>query len=352
MATDHDLASGVVAQESDEPIDVLSDVLRAVRLSGALFFLTDASSPWCVGVPSARTLTPAILPGAQSLVSYHVVTSGRCWCEGPGTRALELVAGDVVVIPHGDAYALSHPAGTPPDWSNDAVVEFFRRMAARELPFVVTEGGGGADRLQVLCGFLGCDTVPFNPVLATLPRILHVPRRPEGAPDRLHHLIDFAMFESREPRAGSDVVLLRIAEVMFIEVVRRHLAALSPSETGWLAGLRDPVVGRALALLHREPGRAWTIELLAREACSSRSVFAERFTQLVGAPPMQYLSRWRLQVAARMLRDGDAKVVAIAHAVGFESEAAFSRAFRRLVGVPPATWRRQAFPSAVTPTER
>jgi AraC-like DNA-binding protein len=339
MTTSYAQPSGILAQASEsDGVDILSDVLRAVRLNGALFFLTDASSPWSVEVPSTKALTPVVCPSAQHLVSYHVVLSGCCWFRGAGTAAQRLEAGDVVVIPHGDSYRLSHPAGLRGEWPESEVLGFFRMMTARELPFVVTEGGGGPERLQVLCGFLGCDVLPFNPVVGALPSVLHVPGVLD-ADDRLGALVDFAMAESRDRRAGSDCVLLRIAELMFVEVVRRYLVSLGPEHTGWLAGLRDPIVGRALALLHRNAERAWTLEGLAREAGLSRSALAERFTHFVGSPPMQYLGRWRMQTAARLLRDGDAKIAAVAAQVGYESEAAFSRAFSRMVGVSPAAWR-------------
>jgi len=336
----NDQPSGVLARPSVEGTDILSDVLRAVRLNAALFFLTDATTPWSARVPSGSTLTPVILPGAQHLISYHVVLSGRCWCRGPGGPALRLDAGDVIVIPHGDPYALSHPVDAACAWPSEEVVEFFHLMAKHELPFVVEEGGGGSDQVQVLCGFLGCDVRPFNPILSALPRVLRVPRVPDTH-DRLDSLIEFAMAERREQRAGSDSVLLRIAELMFVEVVRRHLESLAPEQTGWLAGLRDPIVARALSLLHRQPARAWTLQMLADESAVSRSALAERFAHLVGVPPMHYLKQWRMQNAARMLRDGDAKIAAVAAAVGYESEAAFSRAFARMVGASPASWRKR-----------
>jgi AraC-like DNA-binding protein len=330
-----------------EDVDVLSDVLRGVRLTGALFFLTDATSPWSVDVPHGMTLAPIVQPNAQNLISYHIVTRGVCWCEGPGVTGLRLDAGDIVVISHGDRYKLSSPADQPGEWTLDEMMSFFRMMAARELPFIVKEGGGGPDELQVLCGFLGCDVTPYNPVLGTLPPILRVPK-PPAHDDRLTRLIDFAMAEASERRAGSDCVLLRIAELMFVEVVRRHLATLAPEQTGWLAGLRHPIVGRSLALLHRAPERSWTLESLAREAGTSRSALADRFAHFVGTPPIQYLARWRMQIAARLLGEGDAKVAAVAAQVGYESEAAFNRAFTRMVGMPPAAWRKRqaARPSA------
>jgi AraC-like DNA-binding protein len=209
------------------------------------------------------------------------------------------------------------------------------------MPFVVTEGGGGAERLGILCGFLGCDVRPFNPVLGALPRLVHV-RRSRDSADHLGPLIDLAIAEARDRRSGGQCMLVRLSELMFIEVIRRHLSSLPPEETGWLAGLRDPVAGRALALLHARPADGWTLETLAREVGLSRSVLADRFTHFVGQPPMRYLAQWRMQVAARRLADGGAKVAGVALEVGYDSEAAFSRAFKRIVGASPAAWRRQA----------
>jgi AraC-like DNA-binding protein len=317
--------------------DPLSDALRAVRLTGACFFLVDASAPWWAEVPSAGTIAPAILPGAQHLVSYHVITTGRCWAGLSESDGIWLEAGDVLVIPHGDPYALGTTPGPVGAQPPEVAVQFFRALAARQLPPVIVEGGGGTDRVTAVCGFLGCDVLPFNPVLGMLPRLLRVRPPRDGPADRLGPLIDFALAESRAERAGSDCVLLRISELLFVEVVRRFLAALPPDQLGWLAALRDP--GLALALLHQRPAEAWSLEALARESGLSRSALAERFTHFLGQPPMQYLARWRMQVAARLLADGAAKVSAVALEVGYESEAAFSRAFKKMAGVPPATWR-------------
>jgi AraC-like DNA-binding protein len=222
----------------------------------------------------------------------------------------------------------------------DEVLSVLRGLAAGQLPFTIVEDGGGAERLELVCGFLGCDLRPFNPLLASLPRTLHVPGAAAGAGDPLEKLLEFTFAESREARAGGECVRLRLSELLFIEVVRRHLAALPAEQQGWLAGLRDPVVGRALALLHERPGHAWTLEELARDAGASRSVLAKRFAHLVADSPMQYLTRWRMQIAASLLAEGG-KVAAVAREVGYDSEAAFSRAFKKTAGVPPAAWRRE-----------
>jgi AraC-like DNA-binding protein len=318
-------------------VDPLSDVLKAVRLTGAIFFLTDAGSPWIVSLPAAASFLDVVTPPPQHLISYHVITRGSCWCTLPGEPPLFLETGDVLVIPHGDAYSLSTTPALPAQMTDDDAIEFLRQLAGRQIPFVVREGSESPDRLNILCGFLGCDILPFNPVLASLPRRLHI-RHPGEGRDRLDHLIDFAMSESAEKEAGSDCVLLRISELMFVEVVRRYLAA-QHDETGWLAALSDPVVGRALVLLHNDPARAWTLETLARETGVSRTLLAERFTSMTGQPPMQYLKHWRMQIAAGLLAGGDVKVARVAMQVGYDSEAAFSRAFKKEVGVPPSLWR-------------
>jgi AraC-like DNA-binding protein len=320
--------------------DVLSDVLRTVRLTGALFFPMEASSPWADEVPAATVLAPAILPGAQHVLSYHIVTRGECWATVAGCPPVSLKAGDVLLVPRGDPYVMSSAAGMRPDASADAVVSFFREMAAGSAPSLVTEGGGGPVRADLVCGFLTCDLHPFNPVIEALPRVIHLPR-PVAASGHLTALIEFALAESRQGRPGAKCVLLRVSEVLFVEVVRRHLDGLAGEQTGWLAGLRDPTVGHALALLHERPAEAWTLMQLAREVGVSRSALIDRFTRLVGEPPMRYLTHWRLQVAARLLSDGALKVAAVARQVGYDSEAAFSRAFKKFAGASPAAWRRR-----------
>jgi AraC-like DNA-binding protein len=338
----HDPASGTFAPPSDRhrQTDVLSSVLRTVRLTGALFFNIKASSPWVAESLPSPELAPIILPRAQHVVSYHVITDGQCWAEVAGEAPVQLQAGDVVVVPHGDAYALSSRPGMLGQIARPEIDSWFRQMMLGELPLVLIEGEGTVEDRRVLCGFLGCDVLPFNPVLAALPRLLHIRAWADPGASRLGHLIEFALAEVSEPRAGRDCMLLRISELMFVEVVRHHLAALPPGQSGWLAGLRDAEVGKGLALLHREPARDWTVEDLARQAGLSRSTFAERFTQLVGMPPMQYLARWRMQVAAGLLASDDRKIAAVALEVGYESEAAFSRAFKALVGCSPVSWKK------------
>jgi AraC-like DNA-binding protein len=339
MTQDPDRLSGRPAVCAPfDPLDVAADVLQAVKLSGAMLFLVEARTPWRTQAPAASAFAKAIMPSARHLVSYHVVTRGACWAGLVDDEPLRLAAGDVLVVPHGDAYYLAEPAGAAPCYSDADATRFFRQMAAGKLPSIVNEGGDGAASAEFLCGFLGCDQRPFDSIGLPLPRVLCV-RAGGAAADRLSHLIAYAVAELRRPVAGSREVLLRLSELMFIEVLRRHLAVADVRAPGWLAGLRDPLIARALSSLHREPAHPWTLEALAAASGGSRSTLAERFLRLVGRPPMHYLGAWRMQLAARLLSDRSAKVRAVAEAVGYASEASFSRAFKQHFGAAPGSWR-------------
>lgn len=315
-------------------MDALSDVLRAVRLTGAVYFDVTASGTWAVEAPPGATIVGDIFPGAEHLVSYHVVTRGTCWGGLLDAAPLQLSEGDIIVFPHGDPHVMSSGAGmrsTP-----DAAV--YRLPPGTALPMPLTFGPPATDPSTLVCGFLACDARPFNPLLSALPRVIRVGSAQSGA---LGAFAAFAIAESRHPRPGGDCVLGRVSELMFVDVIRGYLASLPEDRRDWLSGLRDAVVGRALAVLHREPARDWTIESLAREVGASRSALAERFSQFVGQPPMHYLTQWRMQLAAHQLTSGNEGVAEVAERVGYESEAAFSRAFKKVVGVPPGQWRRR-----------
>jgi AraC-like DNA-binding protein len=319
--------------------DPLSDVLRTVRLRGALFFLVDATTPWCVDVPAARHFADIILPSARHVVSYHVAVEGTGLAGVPGMAETQFGAGDIIVFPHGDPYVMASDRGVVPELDRAATIQFFRDLAAGRLPFVIPEGGGGAPRAKFICGFLGCDFTPYNPVLAALPRCLRVGRQDRTGRDLLDQLVELTMNEAQIHRPGVQSIRLGLSELMFIEVIRRHMETLSTDRPSWLTGLRDPIVGCALRKLHADPARDWTLEHLATETGTSRSVLAERFSTTVGEPPMRYLTLWRMQLAARLLADGNDKVSAISEQVGFGSEAAFSRAFKAAMGCPPGRWR-------------
>src|SRR5262245_9237461 len=340
MDRHHDLASANLAAPSIAGAgDALSDVLRTVKLSGALFFLVEASSPWGVDIPPASEFAANLFPRARPIVSYHVVVDGSGWASVGGQPAVRFAPGDVIVFPHGDSYTMLSEPGGAPALPREQALGFFRAMAAGELPFIVPEGGGGPERAQFVCGFLGCDTRPFNPLLATLPRLMQVRRLGAAQGDMLDRLIALTLAEAEGRRPGGECMRAGLGELMFLEVVRRYIAGLPAHDTGWLAGLRDPAVGRALALIHARPAHPWTLETLAAESGLSRSALAERFARLVGYPAMQYLARWRIQVAARLLADGAAKVGAVGREVGYASEAAFSPTLKQLARIAAADWR-------------
>jgi AraC-like DNA-binding protein len=320
--------------------DALSEVLRAVRLTGAVFFHNDLAGEWASEPPPARECIPYVMPGAQHLIEYHLVARGGCWAGLVDAAPIRLEAGDVIVFPQGD----SHVVSSAPGLRGLRPMALFEGADATQLPFFHRFGAGGGEHTRLICGFLGCDAQPFNPLLAALPRMMHLRAEADlgdgNANGWLALLGRIALVESHAKRAGGEGVLARVSELMFIEAVRRHVETLPADQIGWLAGLRDRFVGRALNLLHGRPGFAWTLEQLAREVGLSRSAFAERFAHFVGQPPMQYLARWRMQVASAMLANGSDNVAQVAFSVGYESEAAFSRAFKRVLGAPPASWRK------------
>ena len=320
--------------------DALSDILSAVHLSGSVFFDVTAKSPWVAEAPPAAQIANEVKPGAQHTIEYHVVTRGSCWISLLGDVAFKpvrLEEGDIAVMPHGDPHVVSSAPGMRAEPDMD---DFRRPEVANALPFVLQTGGDGPSDTHLICGFFSCDVRPFNPLLDSLPRFMRFGCHASGASHSLlGQFIQFATAEMGNKRAGSQSIVNRLSELMFVEIIRLHMDQLSNNNTGWLAGLRDPLVGRALTLLHARPSHAWTLEELASETAASRSALADRFAQMVGCPPIQYLTRWRMQIAAKRLADPGAKVAAVAHEVGYESEAAFSRAFKRFVGRSPGQWR-------------
>jgi len=320
--------------------DTLSDILSAVRLKGAVFFEVEASAPWVAEAPYAAKIAPSLMPPSSRLqgehvMEYHVITHGACWATivGHDIPPIQLAAGDVIAFPQGDAHILS----SAPGMRGRVAEHHFAFADGLPVPVMLNIDGGGAERTHLVCGFLGCDPRPFNPLLEALPPILHL--RAPAQNNWLEGFMRFALMEGSEKRIGGSQILSRLGEVMFTDLVRRYVESLPEDSRGWLGGLRDRHVGLALKLLHAEPARDWTLDELARQSGLSRSSFAERFTGFVGTPPMQYLQRWRLQMAASQLLDGASSIAAVAARTGYESEAAFSRAFKRVLGQPPAEWR-------------
>lgn len=323
--------------------DTLSDVLRAVRLKGAVFFYVTGGSEWAAESPPSKDIGAAVMPGAEHVMQYHVVTQGACFAAIVGLPPVRLEEGDVVLFPHGDSHVLSSAPGMRAD---PAVAGLYEAKIDRLPIHIRLEGTRGpASSLEgdsalatLVCGFISCDATPFNPLIDALPRMLALRAADAGA--WIAKVLQHAVAESNAGRPGSEAMLARISEMLFVDAVRRHVESLPPEGTGWLAGLGDRYIGRALALLHEHPADPWTIDELGRKVGLSRSALHERFVQFIGMPPMQYLGRWRMQIACGLLRSTNATVAAIALEVGYESEAAFARAFRRQIGAPPATWKR------------
>lgn len=314
-------------------MDALSETLRVVRLVGAIFISGRFTAPWCYQSPRADTVAPMLEPGAERIVIFHLITEGECHVELEGQPPVHLTAGDVVLFPQGHAHRMMSQPGLEP--AAGARLDAVLSRRPRQLVY-----GGGGVRTRLVCGYLACDSRLAQLLLAGLPALVKVNVRGSDAGIWLEASVRYALAEARSPRPGGQGVLAKLSEVLFIEVLRLHMNEQSPGRTGWLAGLRDRVVGAALNAMHAEPAKAWTLDALAHAAHTSRSVLAERFMQLVGSAPMQYLTQWRMLLASNLLLRGNAPLARIAEDVGYQTDTAFSRAFRREFGVPPATWRR------------
>lgn len=315
-------------------MDALSQTLQVVHLVGAIFLQARFTAPWCYQSPGARIAAPLLEPGADEVVIFHLITEGDCVVELQGEPALRLQAGDAVVFPQGHAHRMASEPGLPPARGAPLHEVLSRR------PRLLAYGGGGA-KTRLLCGYLACDTRFARLLLAGLPPVLRVNLRGSNAGAWLEASVRYAVAEARSPRPGGAGVLAKLSEVLFIEVLRLWIEQHSAGRTGWLAGVGDRIVGAALNALHQRPAHPWTLEELARAAGTSRSVLAERFMQLVGTSPMQYLIQWRMLLAANLLRRSNASLTQIAGDVGYQTDTAFIRAFRREYGTPPAAWRRQ-----------
>jgi AraC-like DNA-binding protein len=336
--------------------DTLSDVLRTVRLRTAVFYYVSCEGEWAAEAPTSRDIAAAVMPEAEHVMEYHVLTAGECWAGLVGEAPVKMRRGDIVLLPHGDAHVVSSAPGMRADPAVDSYFEVSRTQRPFRIHYDSAQASlvdydreppqpaGAPGAATFVCGFIGCDLKPFNPLVATLPRLLHLPA--EGRSALSEQFATFAATESAARRPGSEALLERLSEMMFVDAIRRHVEHMPEQSTGWLAGLRDRYVGRALALLHERPAAPWTIEDLSGQVGLSRSALHERFVSLIGQPPVQYLTNWRMQLASRLLLEGRSTVATVAVDVGYDSEAAFARAFKRLVGMPPAAWRRAHEPAA------
>jgi AraC-like DNA-binding protein len=314
-------------------MDVLSEVLKVIKLEGAIYYNAEFSAPWLFRAPPSRVVVPYFSPGGGHVIIYHLLTEGKCCAGVEDGERIDITAGEVVIFPHGDAHIMGNGRGA-------AMID-----SERDLHHILGQGlmlaraGGGGEVTRLVCGYMSCDPQLSDTLLAGLPSILKINIRNDDSGRWLENSIRFSVGEANASLAGGEAVLSKLSEVLFVETLRRYIAQLPPEQTGWLAGARDPEIGKALALLHRNPAKPWTIATLAQEVGMSRSVLAARFRDYLGEPPISYLTRWRLQIGARMLKSSNGSVAEIAAEVGYESEAAFNRAFKREFEVPPARFR-------------
>jgi AraC family transcriptional regulator, alkane utilization regulator len=313
-------------------MDVLSDVLRTIRLEGALFLNGDMRAPWCFKVPPGAHIAQVLKPGAQGLAICHLVVQGRCWAQTEGGEPVRVEAGEAIVVPQGHPHVLGSGL-------HQAAVDIDHVVSPRVPALERIRYGGEGETTVLVCSWFAYEGDAPNPMMSNLPSLFTTSLRRRAAGPWIEKSIDFVLGDAASRAPGSEMVAAKIAEVLFAEVLRGYIETMPAHNPGWLAGLRDPQVSRCLALMHGEPARAWTVESLAGEVHVSRSVLAEKFTDLVGAPPMQYLTRWRMIVAAGLLRNQQSSLARVAEDVGYESEAAFNRAFKREYGVAPGHWR-------------
>ncbi len=315
-------------------MDALSDVLRTAHLTGGVFLHAEFFAPWCMAARVGPEHCAPLLGPASDLIPYHYVVEGEIRVRVEGEAPFVLRAGEVVLFPRNDLHTLGSDLELPPVMAREII-----QPPKDGGLFSIHHGGDGA-RSSLVCGFLGYDSSNGNPVLSSLPAAMRLSIEESGAAEWIRSTFEYAASEVAAGRPGSETVLAKLSELLFVEAVRRYAETLPEGQTGWLAGLRDHYVARALALLHRDMTRSWTVDELSRQVGLSRSALAERFTRLIGVAPMHYLANWRMQVAAQELRSRSASLVQVANKVGYESEAAFSRAFKKAFGTAPATWRR------------
>jgi AraC-like DNA-binding protein len=314
-------------------MDVLSEVLKSVKMDGAVFYNAEFSSPWSFRSPPSCALAPYLTPPARHVIIYHLLIEGRGYARLEDGERMALESGDVVIFPHGDAHIIENGRSIKPMDTSKILKQIFSEGLK------LSRMGGGGEVTRLVCGYMVCELELAQVFLGGLPPIFKVNIRNDAAESWLEKSIRFSVSEVDDARAGGEAVLTKLSETLFVETLRRYIARLPAEQTGWLAGARDPETGRVLAMMHRYPARPWTIADFAKDAGISRSVLADRFQHFLGEPPISYLTRWRLQLGAQMLKSTNYSVAQIALEVGYESEQAFNRAFKRKYNLPPARFR-------------
>jgi len=314
-------------------MDVLSTVLKTVKLEGAMFYNAEFSAPWSLRSPPSCLVASYLSREPRHVIIYHLLTHGRAYANVEDGPRLSLSAGDIVVFPHGDPHLMGNGREVEPrDFSL-----ILQEILSRGLK--VARMGGGGEITRFVCGYLSCEPQLSRAFLGGLPPIFKVNIGSDSSGQWLENSIRYSVGQAAASQTGSEIVVAKLSEALFVETLRRYVDLLPAGQTGWLAGARDPDVGNALALMHRQPSDPWTIAELARHVGVSRAVLAERFRHFLGVPPMAYLTRWRLQLGAQQLASNSRSVAQIAVEVGYESESAFNRAFKREFGSPPARFR-------------
>jgi AraC-like DNA-binding protein len=322
-------------------MDALSVALSSVRMTGAIFYNVICTAPWGFVVPPLKRVAHVLAPGTERLVSYHLVTEGEATVQFDGEAEVSITAGDIVMVPHGDGHTVTNGSPSRLIDSEQSLNQFLAGSLN------TMQMGGGGKVTHFVCGYFGCDRHADRLFLAGLPQMIKINIRGDAAGEWLETSIRHLVCEADSKRPGTTVLLSKMAEALFVETLRRYMERLPPEQVGWLAGARDPIVGAALALMHGKPCHPWTVPELAGEIGTSRSVLTERFARFLGESPLAYLTRWRLQLGARRLQTTRSTVLQIASDVGYESEAAFNRAFKREFGLPPAQYRRRLSGSEV-----
>ena len=315
-------------------MDSFSEILSRVRLNGAIFFNAEFSAPWGYSTPPSTAIADELAPGTEHLIVYHFVIDGTATVQLFDGQSVELTPGDVVIFPRAHQHHMTGGKGLLPPFPNYGISD---KIKARELSPLRAGGGGALSRF--VCGYMTCDPHLCRPILNGLPPVFKVNIRSDRSGHWLESSILHLVDEAASGRVGSEAMLAKLSEALFVDTLRRYAAALPEQQLGWLAGMRDPIVGKSLTLLHSRVAHPWTIADLADEVGISRSALVERFTRYLSEPPMTYLTRWRLQLAARSLEKTSRGVAEIAADIGYESEAAFNRAFKREFGQPPGRYR-------------
>lgn len=334
-------------------MDVLSEVLKVVRLTGAIFFTANLSDPWSVVSPPHDELARHMQTKTGCVMLFHIVTEGRCWIKMEHRPPFVLEKGSVIIFPH----SCSHIMCSKVQLNPVPVMRLLHFEDIKGLPNV--NYGGGGMRMSLICGYLKCDQ-RFNPLIGALPEVLlllpqneNMSRDVQNDPALNSNILfltpgswmdttlAYLKQEIVHKNVGSATMIIRLTELLFVEVLRRYMHELPEKSNGWLAGIRDPEVGKALQLLHAQPGKKWDVKRLALAVGVSRSALAQRFHDLIGEPPIRYLTGWRMQLAKHLLSQPDFSLPTVAEQVGYDSDIAFNRVFKRYTGCPPASWRNQ-----------